>query len=76
MAEYRRSEAREWVKAKMRGVCGCLLPTLSSSLRTINEVATRHDIRREAELGFWGTLLKSQRGTTNEDMCQGIDHSA
>ena len=73
MAEYQRSEAREWAKATMRGVCGCLMPTLSSSLQAINEAAIRHDVRREAELGFWGTLLVSECGTTNEEMHQVID---
>ena len=73
MAEYRRKEAREWAKEHMRGVCGCTMPTLSSSLRAVNERAIRHDIRREAELGFWGTLLVSECGTTDQEMRQVID---
>lgn len=54
-------------------MCGCLLPTLSSSLTAVNEGAIRHDVRREKELGFWGTLLVSECGTTKEEMCQVID---
>ena len=43
MAEYTRKEARDWAKAKMRGVCGCMLPTFNSSLTKVNERAIRHD---------------------------------
>ena len=32
MAAYGREDARTWAKEYMRGVCGCLLPTLNSSL--------------------------------------------
>ena len=28
MAEYRKSEARDWAKAKMRGVANTITPTL------------------------------------------------
>ncbi|HEY7066552.1 MAG TPA: dihydrodipicolinate synthase family protein [Chloroflexota bacterium] len=73
MAEYRRDEARDWAKANMRGVCGCMLPTLNSSLTAVNERAIRHDVRREKELGFWGTLLVSECGTTQDEMRQVID---
>ncbi len=73
MAEYTRSEARDWAKEHMRGVCGCLLPTLSSSLREVNEAAIRHDVRREHELGFWGSLLVSECGTTHEEMRQVVE---
>jgi 4-hydroxy-tetrahydrodipicolinate synthase len=73
MAEYGRGEAREWAREKMRGVCGCMLPTLNSSLTAVNERAIRHDVRREKELGFWGTLLVSECGTTKDEMRQVID---
>jgi dihydrodipicolinate synthase/N-acetylneuraminate lyase len=73
VAEYRRGEAREWGREQLRGVCGCLMPTLNNSLTAVNEAAIRHDVRRERELGFWGTLLVSECGTTKEEMCQVID---
>jgi len=73
MAEYRRSEAREWAKATMKGVCGCMMPTLNSALTAVNERAIRHDIRLEKALGFWGTLLVSECGTTMTEMRQVID---
>jgi 4-hydroxy-tetrahydrodipicolinate synthase len=73
MADYTRDEARDWAAENMKGVCGCLLPTLNSSLTTINETAIRHDVRLEKELGFWGTLLVSECGTTPAEMRQVID---
>ena len=75
MAEYRRSEAREWAKATMKGVCGCMMPTLNSGLTAVNERAIRHDIRLEKALGFWGVLLVSECGTTQAEMRQVIDIS-
>lgn len=76
MATYGRTDARAWAKEHMRGVCGCLLPTLNSSLTTLNEAAVRFDLAREAELGYWGTLLVTECGTTDQEMCDVIDISA
>jgi 4-hydroxy-tetrahydrodipicolinate synthase len=73
VAEYGRGEAREWAKANMRGVAGCLLPTLNSSLTAVNEAAILHDVRLEKEYGFWGTLLVSECGTTTQEMRQVVD---
>lgn len=73
LVEYRPHEARDWAREHLRGVCGCLLPTLSSSLAAVNDAAIRHDVRRERELGFWGTLLVSECGTIKEEMCQIVD---
>lgn len=73
MTTYGRDDARSWAKEHMRGVCGCLLPTLNSSLTALNEAAVRHDVRREAELGYWGTLLVSECGTTDAEMCDVVD---
>src|SRR5262245_37178679 len=73
MAEYGRGEARDWARATMKGVCGCMMPTLNSSLTAINERAIRHDVRLEKEYGFWGTLLVSECGTTMPEMRQVID---
>ena len=59
----------------MAGVCGCLLPTFTSDLTSINEAAIRHDLRREKALGFWGALLVSECGTTSAEMREVIDIS-
>jgi 4-hydroxy-tetrahydrodipicolinate synthase len=50
-----------------------MLPTLNSSLTAVNEQAIRHDVRLEKELGFWGCLLVSECGTTNQEMRQVVD---
>lgn len=76
MREYSKSDAREWARSNMVGVCGCLLPTFTTDLRSLNEQAIVHDLRREKELGFWGTLLVSECGTTLAEMCQIIDIAA
>jgi dihydrodipicolinate synthase/N-acetylneuraminate lyase len=73
MAAYAREGARSWAKEHMRGVCGCLLPTFNGALTTVNEEAIRHDVRREAELGYWGTLLVTECGTSDAEMCEVID---
>lgn len=73
MVDYQRDDARAWARANMHGLCGCLLPTLSSSLREVNEVAIRHDVRLEADLGYWGTLIVSECGTTDEEMRDVVD---
>lgn len=75
MAEYARSEAREWAMENMTGVCGCLLPTLSSSLRSVNEKAIRHDVKLSADFGYWGTLLVPECGTTLDEMREVIEIS-
>ena len=36
MAEYRKSEAREWAKANMRGVANVIIPTFTQDLRKLN----------------------------------------
>ena len=64
MAEYRKSEAREWAKAKMRGVANVIIPTFTQDLRGLNERAIRHDVRKEIAYGFWGALLVAETATT------------
>jgi dihydrodipicolinate synthase/N-acetylneuraminate lyase len=73
MAKYAPGEAREWATHELRGVCGCLLPTLRADMSGVNERAIRHDVRREKELGFAGILLVSECGTTPQEMRDVID---
>ncbi len=62
MASYRKTEARDWAKEHLRGVANVVIPSFSADLRRLNEKGIRHDIRRELELGFAGTLLVSEVG--------------
>ncbi len=62
-----RHEVRAWAREHMRGVANVVIPTCTSDLASLNEAAIRHDIRREVELGFWGTLLVSEVAVTPEE---------
>lgn len=73
MPDYAPGEARDWAREDMVGICGCLLPTLSSSLRAVNEEAIRHDVRLSKEFGYWGTLLVPEVGTSEDEFKTVID---
>ena len=60
MPSYRKSEARDWAKQHLLGVANVVIPSFSADLTRLNEKGIRHDIRRELELGFAGTLLVSE----------------
>jgi 4-hydroxy-tetrahydrodipicolinate synthase len=66
--EYARAEAKAWARENFRGACNVILPSYTSDLRSLNEAAIRHDVRRNVELGFWGALLVSEAGTTLDEM--------
>lgn len=63
-----RSEAKDWARETFRGACNVIIPSYTSDLRSLNEEAIRHDVRRNIELGFWGALLVSEAGTTRDEM--------
>jgi len=65
MASYRKNEARDWARQHLRGVANVVIPSFSGDLYRLNEKAIRHDIRRELELGFAGTLLVSEVASTS-----------
>ena len=65
---YTRSEAKQWAAETFHGACNVIIPSYSSDLRSLNEAGIRHDVRRNIELGFWGTLLVSEGGTTADEM--------
>jgi 4-hydroxy-tetrahydrodipicolinate synthase len=64
MAAYTRTEAREWAREKLIGAVNCTIPSFTSDLKSINEAAIRHDIRRAKEHGFLGTLGVSEVNIT------------
>jgi 4-hydroxy-tetrahydrodipicolinate synthase len=66
--QYTRAEAKAWARETFRGACNVIIPSFTSDLRSLNETAIRHDVRRNIELGFWGALLVSEAGTTLDEM--------
>jgi 4-hydroxy-tetrahydrodipicolinate synthase len=64
---YTKAEAKAWARENMRGVCNVIMPTFNRDLRALNEKAIRHDVRRNIELGFWGSLVVSECGTTRDE---------
>src|SRR3990170_3874902 len=67
-SDYTRAEAKSWARETFRGACNVIIPSYTSNLRSLNEAAIRHDVRRNIELGFWGALLVSEAGTTLDEM--------
>jgi 4-hydroxy-tetrahydrodipicolinate synthase len=70
MASYTRNEAREWAREQLKGVANVVIPSYSSDLKGLNEAGIRHDIRKEIELGFAGTLLVSEVAITLDEYRQ------
>jgi 4-hydroxy-tetrahydrodipicolinate synthase len=70
MVGYKKGEAREWARANMRGVANVVIPSYTADLRALNERGIRHDIRKEIEYGFWGTLLVSEAAITLDEYVQ------
>lgn len=60
MARYKKPEAREWGLENLRGVANVIIPSYTNDLKSLNENGIRHDIRKEIEYGFSGTLLVSE----------------
>lgn len=67
MSDYTRSEIKDRAREQWRGACNVTLPSFNSDFSGLNEAGIRHDIRRAAELGFWGTLVASECGTTEQE---------
>lgn len=65
---FSKTDAKEWARENFKGVCNVIIPSFTSDLRSLNEAAIRHDVRRNIELGFWGALLVSEVGTTPAEM--------
>src|SRR4051794_9650949 len=57
-----KDRAREWF-----GLCNVTLPSFNEDFSDINPAGIAHDVRRAAELGYWGTLVASECGTTLDE---------
>jgi dihydrodipicolinate synthase/N-acetylneuraminate lyase len=73
---YKRNEVKERVRTTWKGACNVTLPSFTLSFDALNEKAIAHDIRRGAEMGFWGTLVASESGTTFREYCQFMEIAA
>jgi len=73
---YRRREIKERAREQWRGACNVTLPSFSEDFGGLNESAIRHDVRRAAELGFWGTLVASESGTTFDEYVRFMELAA
>jgi 4-hydroxy-tetrahydrodipicolinate synthase len=70
MASYRKKEARDWAKDHLRGVANVIIPSYTADLKGLNEAGIRHDVRKELEYGFAGTLLVSEVAITLDEYRQ------
>ena len=70
MASYRKKEAREWAREHLRGVANVIIPSYTADLKGLNEAGIRHDVRKELEYGFAGTLLVSEVAITLDEYRQ------
>lgn len=61
---YTRGEIKDRARSEWRGGCNVTLPSFTEDFGALNEEAIRHDVRHAAELGYWGTLVASESGTT------------
>jgi 4-hydroxy-tetrahydrodipicolinate synthase len=75
MVRYNKDEAREWARETMRGLCNVVIPSYTLDLKRLNEKGIRHDIRKEIEMGFWGTLLVSETAITFDEYRQFVQWS-
>ena len=60
MPTYTRSEARAWAREKLVGVANVTIPTMTSSFKSLNEKAIRHDVETAIGHGFVGSLACSE----------------
>src|SRR5262245_27895248 len=70
MAQYTKSEAREWARENLQGCSGVTLPSYSKDLKRLNERGIRHDIELMMKLGFRYTLLCAEVAITPEENLQ------
>jgi 4-hydroxy-tetrahydrodipicolinate synthase len=73
---FEKHEARAWAWETMHGTANVVTPTFSADLSTLNDAATRHDIRLEIDYGFWGTLMVSEVAVTLEEYAQFVEVGA
>jgi 4-hydroxy-tetrahydrodipicolinate synthase len=72
---YSRSEVKDRARSWF-GMCNVTLPTFTSDFSALNDEAIRHDVRLAAQMGFWGTLVASECGTTVDEYLHFLEVAA
>ena len=73
---YKRNEVKERSRATWHGACNVTLPSFSNSFDGLNPRAIEHDIKLGAEMGYWGTLVAAESGTTGAEYLKFMEVSA
>ena len=73
---YTRAEVKDRVRNTWKGACNVTLPSFTSSFDALNAKAIEHDIRLGAKMGYWGTLVASESGTTFKEYLQFMEIAA
>lgn len=67
------ADPRAWALSELSGCCGCVLPTFSSDVATLNETAIRFDVNRQKELGMSAILIVAEGGVNAAEYRQMIE---
>ena len=73
---YTRTEVKDRVRTSWKGSCNVTLPSFTSNLDALNAKAIEHDVRHGAKMGYWGTLVASECGTTFKEYAQFMEIAA
>jgi 4-hydroxy-tetrahydrodipicolinate synthase len=73
---YTRGEIKDRARTEWAGCCNVTLPSFNEDFSGLNEAGIRHDVERAADLGFWGTLVASECGTTVDEYIRFMEVSA
>ena len=73
---YKRHEVKERSRAHWHGACNVTLPSFTSTFDGLNPRAIEHDIKHGAAMGFWGTLVAAECGTTFDEYLTFMELSA
>ena len=64
---YTRAEIKDRARSEWAGLCNVTLPSFTDDFKGLNEAGIAHDVKHAAALGYWGTLVASESGTTVEE---------
>ncbi len=73
---YSRNEVKDRARAAWKGACNVTLPSFTTQFDALNVKAVEHDVKHGAKMGFWGTLIASESGTTFREYLQFMDVAA